>query len=209
MHYKTNISNLIKEIELRQNPSIITINDFSEEEVHKFKEAFNAAMNSGQKIIPVEIDSYGGDVYALMSIIAEIEGSKLPVATIVQGKAMSCGAILTSFGAKGHRYMDKHATMMIHDISSVAYGKVEQLKADVRETERLQKKIYALMAKNCGKEEDYFIKLIHDKGRADWYLDAEEALEHGIIDHIGLPVLTIDVDVKIELTNDSTNRSSK
>jgi len=209
MHYKTNISNLIKDIELRQNPSILTINDFSEEELLKFKEAFNAAMNSGQKVIPIEIDSYGGDVYALMSMIGEFRSSKLPVATIVQGKAMSCGAILTSFGTKGYRFMDHNATMMIHDISSVTHGKIEEIKSSFHETERLQKKIYSMMARNCGKPDDYFTKIIHDKGRADWFLDAEEALEHGIIDHIGLPVLEISVDVNIELKYDSINSSVK
>lgn len=209
MHYKTNISNLIKDIELRQNPSIVTVNDFNEEELQKFKESFNAAMNSGQKVIPVEIDSYGGEVYTLMSIIAEFKSSKLPVATIIQGKAMSCGAILASFGTKGYRFMDENATMMIHDISSFAHGKIEELKSDVREVERLQKKVYNLMAQNCGKPDDYFTKLIHDKGRADWFLDAEEALEHGIIDHIGLPTLQINVDVSIDLKYDSINSRSK
>ena len=58
-----------------------------------------------------------------MSMISDIKHSSIPVATIVQGKAMSCGAILFSFGAEGKRYMDPDATVMIHDVSSMDRGK--------------------------------------------------------------------------------------
>ena len=197
MHYITDISNLIKDIELRQQPVIITVNEFTEESTQKFNELMCHAQNSGQEVIPIEIDSYGGQVYSLMSIISSIKSSKVPVATIVQGKAMSCGAILASFGSEGLRFMDKDATMMIHDVSSFAFGKIEELKSDVREAERLNKKVYTMMARNCGKPDDYFIDLIHDKGHSDWFLDAEEAKQHGLIDHIRVPEMKINVDVSI------------
>ena len=199
MHYTTDISNLIKEIELRQDPTIITVNEFNEEAARKFQDQISIAQNSGQKVIPVEIDSFGGEVYSLMSMIAAIKASKIPVATIVQGKAMSCGAILASFGAEGLRFMDKDATMMIHDVSSYAFGKIEDLKANAREAERLNKKVYIMMSRNCGKSDDYFSKLIHDKGHSDWFLDAEEAKNHGLINHIRMPELQISVKVDIDL----------
>jgi len=198
MNYIADISKYIKEIELRQNSVIVTVNEFTEEAVQKFQESMNAAQNSGQKVIPIEIDSYGGDVYALLSMISIIKNSKTPVATVIQGKAMSCGAILASFGAKGKRYMDEDATIMIHDISGGSFGKIEDLKSATREAERLQYNVYKMMAKNCGKPEDYFIKIIHDKGRADWYLDADEAIMHNIVDHVGIPTLGIKIDVNID-----------
>jgi len=197
MHYFTEISPLIKEIELRRQPVIITVNEFNEEAVQKFNEQMCHAQNSGQNVVPVEIDSFGGQVYSLMSMISSIKNSKVPVATIVQGKAMSCGAILASFGSEGLRFMDKDSTMMIHDVSSYAFGKIEELKSDVREAERLNRKVYTMMARNCGKADDYFTKLIHDKGHSDWFLEAEEAKEHGLIDHIRIPEMKISVDVNI------------
>ena len=60
-------------------------------------------------------------------MISSIKTSKIPVATIVQGKAMSCGAILFSFGEEGRRFMDPNATLMIHDVSSGQLGKVEEV----------------------------------------------------------------------------------
>lgn len=199
MHYITKVSEYIKEIELRQNPVIVTVNEFTEESAQKFNSEMSMAQNSGQKIIPIEIDSYGGQVYALMSMISSIKSSRIPVATIVQGKAMSCGAILASFGTEGYRYMSEHSTMMIHDVSSGAFGKIEELKSDVRETERLNDIVYKMMAHNCGKPEDYFTKIIHQRGHSDWFLDANTAKEHNIINHIKLPELVIEAKIEIDL----------
>ena len=199
MNFLTEVSPLIKTIELRREPVIIVVNEFNEEAAAEFSTAMSLAQNSGQKVVPVVIDSFGGQVYSLMSMISSIKSSIIPVATIVQGKAMSCGAILASFGSDGLRFMDKDATMMIHDVASFAFGKVEELKADARESERLNKKVYTMMARNCGKPDDYFSNLIHDKGHADWFLDAEEAKEHNIIQKIRVPILKASVIVEIDM----------
>ena len=150
-------SPLIKEKELIDDlPVIIRVRKFNEDSANKFTVDLNKAQNSGQPIIPIIIDSYGGQVYSLMSMISDIKHSKVTVATIIQGKAMSCGAVLFSFGADGHRYMDPDATLMIHDVSSMGFGKVEEIKADAAETERLNQKLYTMMAENCGHHKDYF-----------------------------------------------------
>ena len=199
MKYKTKISPLIKEIELRKTPVIVRVNKFDEEAAKKFAQQVAQAHNTGQDIIPVVIDSYGGQVYSLMSMIGAIKNAELPVATIVEGKAMSCGAVLLTFGEDGLRFADPNATIMIHDVSSGTYGKVEELKADVKEAERLDEKIYTMMARNCGKKDDYFKKKVFNKKHADWFMDADEAKKHGIVNHLRLPTLNINVDVSIEM----------
>ena len=198
MKYTFKVSPLLKEYELRRNPVIIRVNKFDEESAAKFASEMATAHNTGQKVIPVVIDSYGGQVYALMSMIAAIKSAELPVATIVEGKAMSCGAILFSFGEEGLRFMDPDATVMIHDVSSMAWGKIEELKSSVSEAERLNQKIYTMMARNCGKKDDYFLKLVEKKKQADWFLDAEEAKTHGLANQLRLPNLRIAIDVDID-----------
>lgn len=189
----------IKEIELRKDPVIIQVNEFNEESAAKFRSLVSIAHNTGQKVIPVIIDSYGGQVYSLMSMISSIKTSKIPVATIIAGKAMSCGAILASFGAEGLRFMDPDATVMIHDVSSRAFGKVEELKADASEADRLNKKVFMMMARNCGKPDDFFLKKIHDKGHADWFLGADEAIEIGLVSFKRVPEMTIKISVDIDV----------
>ena len=124
-------SPLLKEVKFRNEslPVVIRVNKFDEKAAEDFSKSVMRAQNTGQPVLPVIIDSYGGQVYSLMSMISDIKHSKVPVATIVQGKAMSCGALLFSFGAEGHRYVDPDATLMIHDVSSMSWGKVEEIKA--------------------------------------------------------------------------------
>ena len=189
-------SPLLKEPALKDNlPIIIRISKFDETNAKAFSTAMMKAQNTGQPVVPVIIDSYGGQVYSLMSMISDIKHSKIPVATIVQGKAMSCGAILFSFGTEGMRYMDPDSTVMIHDVSSMDHGKVEEIKASAEETERLNQKIYTMMAENCGQHQDYFLDIVHEKGHADWFLEADECKKHGLANHLRVPELKIETKV--------------
>mgnify|MGYP003153085225 CR=1 FL=1 len=199
MHWKTNKSPLIKELELHKPPVIIRVNKFNEDSAKDFSIQMAQAQNSGQKIIPVVIDSYGGQVYSLMSMVAAIEAAEIPVATIIEGKAMSCGAVLFSCGADGKRFMDKNATIMIHEVSSAYWGKNEEIQASAEETKRLNEKILVMMARNIGKPDKFFLDKIHDRGHSDWFLDADEALELGLADQLRLPKLKVDIEVDIDL----------
>jgi len=178
---------------------IARVNKFDEDSAKEFQTKIAIAHNTGQDVIPVVIDSYGGQVYSLMAMISAIKHSDLPIATIVEGKAMSCGAILFSFGKEGMRYMDPDATLMIHDVSSMNHGKVEELKVSSEECDRLNKKVYTMMARNCGHSDDYFLNIVHEKGHADWYLDSRDACKHHLANHVRIPSLSIDIDVKIDL----------
>jgi len=192
-------SPLLKEPNLIDGlPTIIRVNKFDESSAKGFSTAMMRAQNTGQPVVPVIIDSYGGQVYSLMSMISDINHSKIPVATIVQGKAMSCGALLFSFGTEGHRYMDPDATLMIHDVSSMKWGKVEEVKAGAEETERLNKKVYRMMAKNCAQSKDYFLDRIHQKGHADWFLDSKEAKTHNLANHLRIPEMRIETKVNFK-----------
>ena len=192
-------SPLLKEKKLIEDlPIVIRVRKFDEAAAKEFSELMSVAQNTGQPVVPVIIDSYGGQVYSLLSMISDIRHTNLTVATIVQGKAMSCGAILASFGDEGHRYMDPDATLMIHDVSSMRWGKVEEVKASAEETERLNKKVYRMMAKNCGHSEDYFLDVIHEKGHADWFLDCEAASRHNLVNHAHIPTLKIHTKVEFD-----------
>ena len=134
-----------------------------------------------------------------MSMIASIKNSKIPVATIVEGKAMSCGVILFSCGTRGYRYITEDATLMVHDVSSGARGKNSEIQASAKETKRLNSKIYSILAGNSNKSERWFEKKITKRGRSDWFLDPEEAIKLGLADHVGMPRLEIKVKLDIDL----------
>ena len=195
MFWKIKQDSNIKEAELRYNPVIITVNEFNEDSAQKFCSDMAKAQNSGQSIIPVVIDSYGGQVYSLLRMIDCIDASSVPVATIVEGKAMSCGVILAACGAEGQRYIGSNATLMVHDVSSGSFGKNSEIQASAEETNRLNNKIYQLLSDNTGNSVKWFHKKIMERGRADWFLEPEEAVKLGFSDQVGIPSLEVNMEV--------------
>lgn len=187
-----------KREDLIEPPVIIRLSKFNEEGGEKFSEVFSRAHETGQPVIPIVVDSYGGQVYSLLGMIGEIQNSKVPVATICETKAMSAGAILFSFGTEGYRYMAPHATLMIHEVSNFSFGKVEEIKADAHETDRLNELIFKLMSKSVGKEENYFLDIVHHKGHADWYLTSKEAKKHNLTNHIKIPEFKVELTVNMQ-----------
>ena len=132
-------------------------------------------------------------------MVASIKNSELPVATIVEGKAMSCGVVLFSCGTEGYRYITEDATLMIHDVSSMAWGKNSEIQASAEEVKRLNDKIYRILSTNSNKSEKWFNKQLNDKGRADWFIESTEAIDLGLADKVGMPKLEINVKLDINL----------
>lgn len=168
----------------------ILVNEFTEYGVKCFKADFDDLNSSNLPLIPIIIDSFGGEIYALFAMLDIIATATKPVATIALGKAMSCGSVLLACGGSDKlRFVGPHATVMVHDAGAISIGKIEELKADVSEAERLNNKIFDLMNEKCNKPKGYFQKLVAGKKHVNWYLDSDEVLKHGIADHIGMPVL--------------------
>ncbi len=55
-----------------------------------------------------------------------------------------------------------------------------------------------MMARNCGKKDDFFKKKVYTKKHADWFMDAAEAKRHGIVNHLRVPKFNIEVGVDID-----------
>lgn len=183
-------------------PRVPQIQTFDEDGAKLFREEMSIAHRSGQAIIPVIIDSYGGDPYSLLSMVDTIRSSKVPVATIIQGKAMSCGAVLFSCGTDGYRFIAPNATIMVHDVNAGGdeiSKKTEEFRADAKETHRLNKKLYSILDKNCGQPPGTFWGLVHDRGRVDWYIAPREAVRLNLANHIKVPTFRTTVTVTNEL----------
>lgn len=180
-------------------PIIIRVKDFTVEAVEKFSDSMSQAHGTGQKIIPVVVDSYGGECFGLQSMISIIKTSKIKVATIVEGKAMSCGAYLFSYGAQGYRFMAPDAVVMIHEASGWTFGKTSEIKSFSDFLTKYETQANEALAANCGKDPSYFTKLIHDNNHADLWMDAKECLKHGLANHIRVPDLRVSAQIGYEL----------
>jgi ATP-dependent Clp protease, protease subunit len=194
---------LNKPTEIGCLPSYVRLSgDVTEESARDFRRSLmhaeSLALASGQEIIPVLIDSYGGDVTALFSMIDAIEACPLPIATIIEGKAMSAGAVLFSFGKEGHRYMGKNATLMLHEVSFGHKGKLEEIKSRTKHTDMINKKIFKMVAENCGQSKGHFLTEMEKRKNADWYLSADECKEHNLCNHIGIPTMETKITMSVK-----------
>lgn len=132
--------------------------------------------------IKLYINSPGGVVTDGMVIYDTMQMISSPVSTICMGMAASMGAILLSGGAKGKRYIFPSAEVMIHQPSLGGY--IQGVSADleihaeqIRKTKEMGAKI---LADNCGKSMETILK---DFDR-DYWMNAQEALEYGIVDQL-------------------------
>ena len=127
------------------------------------------------------INSPGGMVTSGMAIFDTMELISSPVSTVCMGLAASMGSILLSAGTKGERYIYPYAEVMIHQPS---VGMIRGVAADIEITTRQivkTRKISAeILAKNCGQTAE---KILKDFDR-DYWMDANESIEYGIVDKL-------------------------
>lgn len=130
--------------------------------------------------ISLYINSPGGSVSAGMAIYDTMNFIKSDVATICVGMAASMGAFLLSSGQKGKRSALPSSEIMIHQPLGGAEGQATEIKLVAEHIIKLKKKLNTILAKNTKKS----LKAIENDTERDHYLDAEEALEYGLIDKI-------------------------
>ncbi len=185
-------------------PTIVMLEVFEFDDVSssEFDAAIWDAVNSGQKIIPIVVDSFGGQVYSLMRMldtIAAVKKEGITIITIGKGKQMSCGSVLVSAGSKGYRYMQAQSTMMIHEVSSAGRGKNNEIQSDAVETDRLNTLLLYKLAEFAAKPKKFFVDLVHTVGHADLFLSAKDTVAIELVDHIGEPILNMKITMDIEV----------
>lgn len=133
-----------------------------------------------QKEIQLIINSPGGYVTSGFAIYDTIKSLKSPVSTVCSGLAASMGSILLSVGAKGRRFVQPHARVMIHQPSGGARGQASNIEIQAREILKTREIGAQILAENCGQSVD---KIMKDFNR-DYWMDAEESVAYGIVDGI-------------------------
>ena len=132
------------------------------------------------KDILLYLNTPGGLVDAGLAIYDTIQHIKPDVSTICVGSCASMGAVLLAAGAKGKRYALPHSHIMLHQPSGGAGGQSTDIQIHAREIVRTRETLNEIISRHCGRPLDEVAK----KTERDLYLNAEEALEFGVIDEI-------------------------
>ena len=132
------------------------------------------------KDIQIYINSPGGSVTAGMAIYDTMQHVKCDVSTICVGLAASMGAFLLAGGTSGKRFSLPNAEIMIHQPSGGAKGQATDIQIAAQNIQRTKNKLNELLAANTGRTLE---EVTYDTDR-DNFMNAEEALEYGLIDQI-------------------------
>ena len=132
------------------------------------------------KEISLYINSPGGSVTAGMAIYDTMNYIKCDVSTICVGMAASMGAFLLSGGAKGKRFALPNAEIMIHQPLGGTQGQATEIEIAAKHILKTKEKLNRMLAANTGKPYEEICK---DTERDNW-MDAQEALDYGLIDQI-------------------------
>lgn len=133
-----------------------------------------------EKDINLYIHCPGGVISAGLAIYDTMQLVRPDVSTICVGLAASMGTIILAAGAKGKRYALPNSTIHMHQAAGGAQGQAADIEIAAREIMRLQDLIRNVLVKHTGQPLE---KIIHDTDR-DFYLNAEQAVEYGIVDEI-------------------------
>ena len=126
------------------------------------------------------INSPGGSVSAGLAIYDTMQHIPCDVSTICIGLCASMGAFLLSGGCKGKRYSLPNSEIMIHQPSGGASGVASDIDIASKRIQKLKKKLNMILASNTNKT----LSQIQKDTERDYFMDAKEALEYGIIDKI-------------------------
>jgi ATP-dependent Clp protease protease subunit len=132
------------------------------------------------KDINLYIHSPGGIISAGLAIYDTIQLVRPDVSTICVGLTASMATVILAAGTKGKRYALPHSTIHMHQAFGGAQGQAADIEIAAREIMRLQDIIRNILTKHTGQPAD---KITHDTDR-DFYLNAEQAVEYGIVDQI-------------------------
>lgn len=130
--------------------------------------------------ISIYINSPGGSITSGMAIYDTMNYIKSDVSTICIGMSASMAAFLLSSGTKGKRFILPNAEVMIHQPLGGAQGQATEIKIAATRILKMKDKLNKILSKNTNKN----LNQIEQDTERDYFMDAKEALEYGIIDKI-------------------------
>jgi ATP-dependent Clp protease, protease subunit len=133
-----------------------------------------------RKDIHFYINSPGGSVSATLAIYDTMQILSCPVDTYCVGLAASGGAVLLAGGTKGKRFALPHAKVMIHQPFGQIGGQVSDIEIQANEILKTRDVLNQIISQHTGQPIDRIAK---DTDR-DFYMDAQQAKNYGIVDDI-------------------------
>ncbi|GBG00266.1 ATP-dependent Clp protease proteolytic subunit [Raphidocelis subcapitata] len=133
-----------------------------------------------EKPVHMYINSPGGVVTAGLAIYDAMQYIKSPISTLCIGQAASMASLLLAAGAPGERRCLPHSRIMVHQPIGGAQGQASDILIQAKEIERLRDVLIALYERHTHKDKDTIARTLD----RDFYMDAPQAADWGIVDEV-------------------------
>jgi len=130
--------------------------------------------------IKMYINSRGGTLWDMWSLIDIMLDSRTPIYTYCTGCAMSAGFKIFLAGSK--RFVSKNATLLYHQGSNTLWGKYMDVVQQKEEFDRAQKSIEEFVISRTKITQSKLDKIRTEK--IDWYIHSDEVEKLGIAEVI-------------------------
>src|SRR5437762_4492665 len=164
---------------------VYLIGDIEKDTARGTIERMRELANDHDRPITIYINSAGGNVtdgLAIHDAIRHIISRGIEVTIIVQGMAYSMGSIVLQAASEGRRLAFPHSWIMIHEPAKWAGWQSTTAAAQhLERLKQMQDQIYKILSSRSGKP---LRQIIKDTKRTDFYLDAQKALDYGLIDAV-------------------------
>jgi len=133
-----------------------------------------------KKDIVIYINSPGGTVTGTMAMYDTMQFVKCDVSTVCIGIAASGAALVLAGGAKGKRFTLPNSEIMIHQVMGEAGGQATEIEISAKHILKIKDSLNRVLSKHTGQP----LKKIEKDTDRDFYMNAEESREYGIVDEI-------------------------
>src|SRR5512137_164056 len=133
-----------------------------------------------EREIQMYINSPGGVIYAGLAIYDTMQMISNPISTVAVGVTASFGTVLLTAGTKGRRFALPNATIHMHQPLGGAQGQATDIEIQAKQIMRLKALLNNIMAKHTGKS----VEVIKQDTERDFYLDAQQAVDYGLVDQV-------------------------
>lgn len=156
-------------------------------ELRKLAEQELSKSESERKPIKIKISSFGGwvcSVFAMISYMEYWQEQRIIIETYCDGYTASGGSKILMAGSKGHRYITRYGTVLIHQSNSFKQG-YSTLQEDIKEVEdslkdwETLKDIFRKHTRLTEEDMDSYLEK-----NINFTYRPQECIDKGIVDHI-------------------------